>query len=259
MLKNVFKALGDYRNSFALINQVGLWKYFAVPMLISFLIFCAVVLAAWGLSDDLGNLISGLWIWDWGSEGFETISTILGGVVIVIVGFLLYKHLVMALSAPFMSPVSEKIEKSLYPQLSLDRNYRDTSNLQQLVRGLRINLRNLLFEVMITIPLLLLSFVPLVGIVTTPLLFLVQAYYAGFGNLDYTLERHFNYPDSVQFVKSNRGYALGNGIVFVALALIPVVGIILVLPVSVTAASKTTLEILNGNQKLSGNRNQLQS
>jgi CysZ protein len=245
MFKSAFKALSDYRSAIALINEVGLWRYFAVPMIISVVIFSGVAFTVYGLSDNLGRWISGLWVWDWGSETFLAISTILGGLIIAVLGLLLYKHLVMALSAPFMSPVSEKIEKQLYPHLASDREYRKTNDLQQLIRGLRINLRNLSLELCITVPLLLLSFIPLVGFVTTPLIFLVQSYYAGFGNMDYTLERHFRFRESVNFIKSKRGFAVGNGIVFMLLALIPIIGVILVLPISVTAASKTTLEILN--------------
>jgi CysZ protein len=112
------------------------------------------------------------------------------------------------------------------------------------MRSLRLSVRNLIYELMITLPLLILSLIPGVNLVTAVLIFLVQAYYSGFGNMDYTLERHFAYRESVSFVKKSRGYAIGNGIVFTALTFIPVIGIILVLPISVTAASKTTLELL---------------
>jgi CysZ protein len=111
-------------------------------------------------------------------------------------------------------------------------------------RGIRINLRNLGWELVITIPLLILGLIPVVNFVTTPLAFLVQAYYAGFGNMDYTLERHYKYRESVNFVKKNRGLAIGNGIVFMGCLLIPVIGIIIVLPLSATAASVVTLERL---------------
>jgi len=78
----------------------------------------------------------------------------------------------------------------------------------------------------------------------------VQSYYAGFGNMDYTLERHFKYSESIQFVRQNKGIAIGNGIVFMLMLLIPVVGIILVLPLSVTAASTETLKVLQNNKTL---------
>ena len=48
--------------------------------------------------------------------------------------------------------------------------------------------------------------------------------------------------NSVKFVKNNRGLATGNGIVFMAFLLIPVIGVILVLPLSVTAATIETVK-----------------
>ena len=83
-----------------------------------------------------------------------------------------------------------------------------------------------------------------VGIFSTAILFLMQAYFVGFGNLDFTLERHYSYKDSVRFVKQHRGIAIGNGIVFILFLLIPVIGIILVLPLSVTAATVETVKLI---------------
>jgi CysZ protein len=90
----------------------------------------------------------------------------------------------------------------------------------------------------------MLKFIPLVNIISSILLFFVQAYYAGFGNIDYTLERHFKYKDSIHFVRKHRGMAIGNGIVFILFLLIPIVGVILVLPLSVTAATTQTVKQL---------------
>tara|TARA_R110002012_G_scaffold286915_1_gene478862 strand:- start:2349 stop:2834 length:486 start_codon:yes stop_codon:yes gene_type:complete len=149
-----------------------------------------------------------------------------------------------------MSPVSERIEKHFYPHARNHVEHRDTSNMEQLWRGLRINLRNIAYEFAITIPLLLLSFIPVVGIVFTILAFIVQAYYAGFGNIDYTLERHFTYRDSINFVKRHRGIAIGIGIVFMGMLFIPIIGVILVLPFSVTAASRVTLEQMIAEENL---------
>ena len=99
-------------------------------------------------------------------------------------------------------------------------------------------------ELLITIPLLILSLVPVLNIITTVLIFLVQAYYAGFGNMDYTLERHYGYSESIQFVKKNKGVAIGNGIIFIIMLIIPVIGVILVLPLSVTASTTETIRLI---------------
>ncbi len=246
-MKNILSGIKAYFGAFELISKLKLWKYFAVPMLISFFTAVLIGVAAYGLSDTMGFFISKLWIWNWGKETFTAIANIIGGLFIIIIGLILFKHIILALSAPFMSPVSEKIESYLVGEIQTRRK---TSFTEQLWRGIRVNIRNLSFELLLTIPILLLGFIPVIGIFSTLLLLLVQAYYAGFGNMDYTLERHFKYNESIQFVKKNRGIAIGNGIIFILFLIIPVIGVILVLPFSVTAASVKTIEALQSNNKI---------
>ncbi len=92
------------------------------------------------------------------------------------------------------------------------------------MRGLRISLGNLSKELIITVFLLLVSLVPVIGIASSILIFLLSSYYAGYGNLDYYMEHYFNVSESKKFIKQNRGIALGNGVVFVLILSIPVLG-----------------------------------
>ncbi len=248
MIKNIILGIKEYSGAFALISQLKLWRYFVIPIIISVATAIFIGIEVYALSDNIGSYIAQIWVWDWGKEGFSAISNFVGGIIVLVIGLILYKHIVMALSAPFMSPVSEKIEKHFYGDVS--HKHRKTTNTEQLIRGLRISIRNLLRELIISIPILLLKFIPLVNIFSTMLLFVVQGYFAGFGNMDYTLERHLNYKESIAFVKRNRGLAIGNGIVFMLFLLIPIIGIIFVLPLSVTAASTKTLQLLHNKHEL---------
>ncbi|MDY8137139.1 EI24 domain-containing protein [Aquimarina sp. 2201CG5-10] len=246
MFKNIINGVKAYFGTFKLISKLGLWKYFSIPILISMLTGLLFVALAYFFSDNLGRFIAKAWIWEWGSETFSTISTYLGGFLILVLGLVLYKHIVMALSAPFMSPVSEKVEAHILGETN--HTHRNTSFSQQLSRGIRINVRNLFRELLFMIPLLILSFIPVIGIVATILIFVIQAYYVGFGNMDYTMERHFTYKESIQFVRKNRGTAIGNGLVFMLMLFIPIVGFIITLPISVVAASTETVKILDKNK-----------
>ena len=241
MVQNIFKGINAYASALGLISTLGLWKCFAVPVLISFITASLIGLSAWSWSDNIANTIDLLWLWEWGADWFHGFAEILGGILIIVLGLIIYKHVVMALSAPFMSPVSTAIEHHFLGDKHIHRN---TSNTSQLWRGIRINVRNLTMEIFITIPLLILSLVPVLNVITTVLLFLVQAYYAGFGNMDYTLERHYGYKESVGFVKRHKGVAIGNGIIFTIMLFIPVIGVLMVLPLSVTAATSQTIRFI---------------
>ena len=239
MISEILSGIRAYYSALELVSKLKLWKFFFVPMLLSLLLALIIGGTAYSLSDNIGTYLGSFWPWEWGQETFETISSVFGGLIIVTLGFLVFKHLILALSAPFMGPISEKIEVHLTGVKSLDQR---SSFFQLLIRGLKIALRNLVRELILTVPILLLGLIPVIGIFSTILLFLMQAYFAGFGNMDYTLERHYNYKESVKFVKRNRGVATGNGIIFMLFLLVPVIGVILVLPFSVTAATTETVK-----------------
>lgn len=242
MIKDIVRGLQVYSGAYGLISKLKLWRYFVIPVIISVVVFALIFITAYTLSDNLGEWIASIWVWDLGKETFTAISTFIAGVVLFAIGLISYKHIIMALSSPFMSPVSEKIEAYFTGKPA--QNYIKTNFTKQLIRGIRIGLRNLFKELTLTIPILLLKFIPVINIFSTVLLFLVQAYYAGFANMDYTLERHFKYRESVAFIRQHRGLAIGNGIGFLLLLLIPVIGVILVLPLSVTSASVIAVDLL---------------
>lgn len=245
-MNGFLNGIKGYIGAFELINKLKLWKYFVIPIAISVITAAVVGLLSYALSDAIGNYISSFWNWEWGKETFQVISSYFGGFIVIGIGLLTFKHIVLALAAPFMGPVSKKIEDHFTNGNAVEIT---SNSLELLWRGIRIGLRNVFRELILTIPILLLGLIPLIGIFSAVLLFLMQAYFAGFGNMDYTLERHFNYRDSVKFVKRNRGLATGNGLVFMLFLFLPIIGVILVLPLSVTAAASQTIPLIQAQKK----------
>ena len=242
MIKAVFKGCAAYFAAYETISRLKLWKFFAIPMLISLVVFLLIVFVSYAFSDAIGSYIASFWTWDFGKETFNTISRVFSGLLIVLIGFISFKHIIMALSAPFMGPISKNIEDDFRGVVS---QVKTTSSSDLLRRGIKISSRNLFRELLLSIPILLLGFIPVIGLFSAILLFLMQAYFAGCGNIDYTLERYFSYQKSILFVKKNRGVAIGNGLVFMLFLLIPFIGVILVLPFSVTAATIATVKLMN--------------
>ena len=95
-----------------------------------------------------------------------------------------------------------------------------------------------------------LSFVPPLGLGTSPILVLVSAYFYGFSFIDYNLERRqYSVSDSVNYMKKNRGIVIGNGIVFAVVLAIPFIGIALSSFVAIISAVAATISLHKKNQK----------
>lgn len=242
MIRDTLNGLAAYGRAFHLINKARLWPYFIAPALISLALVAVIGGLAFTLKEEVGGLLFSWWPWDWGDAVVDEVGKWISALLMVLLGLILYKHLVMILSGPFMSPLSEKVENYVTGHTP-NKPVGFVGNLKTMIRGLRIAVRLILREIFFTIPLLLLSFIPGLNLVTTALLFLLQAYYAGFGNLDFALERFFNVRESIRFVHRHRGVALGNGIPFILL-LLTGFGFLIALPFSTVAGTLETLKKL---------------
>jgi len=230
-----------YLRGIQLISQYGLGIYVWIPVLLSFVLGLLVLGVAWRISDDLGGWLIGFYPFEWGRAVFEKVATVMGGVSLVAFTLLLFRYIIMAAASPFMSLLSEQLERKMFP----DRPqvpFRIGKMLKDLVRGIRIALRNIIREVALTILLLIFGiFFPVLSPLIPVLILILQAYYAGFGNFDFTLERRLSVRESVHFVQRHRMLVIGNGIVFVLL-LMTLVGFLFALPLGTAAAAVVVLE-----------------
>lgn len=236
MIRDFLSGASAYGHALELLGKHRLWGYVIVPALISAALGILIFVTAWSLSDDIGQVVMNWYPWEWGKAVFEKIFSVAGGLLVVLLGLLIYKNLVMILAGPFMSFLSEKVEniisgKNSGGTLSIPRFARD------LVRGLTIAVRNLIRELFFTLLLLLLGLIPVFSPFTTALIFAIQAFYAGFNNFDFFLERHYGVRGSVRFVRRNRWLVMGNGAVFILL-LLTGIGFLIAPVLGVVAATR---------------------
>ncbi len=114
-------------------------------------------------------------------------------------------------------------------------------------RGVRVALRNSLWQTVYVFSILLFSLLPLVGWIAPLIAFFIECYYYGFSMLDYSAERHKLTPSqSVAFISNRKGLAIGNGMVFYLMHLLPVIGWVLAPAYAVIAA---TLSLYHQNDE----------
>ena len=233
----------SYGRAWAFIKDQNLWLYMVIPGLLSLIFGITAFLLAWRSAGPIEDWIIEKYPWDFGADALAAIAGYIGYFLMALVAYLSYKYVILVLVAPFMSPLSETVEEAITGdnsgvQFSLSRTIRE------IWRGLRVSLRNLTREIMLTIILLILGLIPVVGIISGPAILLVQAYFAGFGNMDYTLERHFGVKDSAGFVRDYKGLAIANGGIFMLILMVPVVGLFVAPSLATVAGALETVERL---------------
>lgn len=243
MIKDFIEGMTAYGTALNHVSKYNLWGYVLLPGLISLLLGLGVFGLAWSLGDNVGDFIDNVWKWNWGRAVVEKASDVIGGLLVLLAGLMIFKQLIMVVTAPLMSILSEKVEN----QLRGNENGGTKLSLRQIIsdilRGLKIAVRNIIRELLLTVFLMVFGLIPLFSPFAAVLIFLLQAYYAGFGNIDFALERHFRFSESVRFVHRHRGLAIGNGVIFLLL-LFTFAGFLLALPLGTVAATIETVKRL---------------
>jgi len=237
-----------YSEAYRLIKSKKLWGYVLLPGFLSILFGTGIFFLAWYYSGGIGNFLKNNYPIEFGKNEFAAVAHYAGWIIIGTLAYVSYKYIILILVAPFMSPLSEKIEAHLHGRKS-DARFSPVRAGKELWRGIRVSLRNLLRELIYTGILLLAGLIPLVGILSAPAIFAVQAYFVGFGNMDYTLERHMGVKESASFVGDYKGLAIANGSIFLFLLMIPVAGLFLAPSLATVAGAVETVRRLEHEGK----------
>lgn len=243
MLKEIIISVQSFFDAHRFIVKHRLWKWIMIPGIIYCLLFMAGMYFFAVTSYNLVELIllkTGVKAWlESMQESWLNLLVIVGQGLMIAVLFLFYfslfKFLFLIIGSPVFAYLSERTECIIegkdfpfsFPQL-----------LKDIARGIRIALRNLLWQSVYLLTILILSFIPVIGWIAPLIAFLTECYYFGFSMLDYSSERNrMSAGQSIEFIGRHKGLAIGNGMVFYFMHFIPLIGWVLAPSYAVVAAT----------------------
>jgi CysZ protein len=243
LLKEIIIAIQSYFEAHDFIRKHRLWKWIIIPGLLYMLLFVVGMYFFWNSSNNAVTWISqqiGLENWlqkqrnDWLSFLFLMAGLILR-IVLVFFYFSLFKYIFLIIGSPIFAYLSEKTESILEGK---DFPFNMKQLMKDIVRGIRMALRNTLWQTVYVVSLILLSLVPVIGWITPVIVLFVECYYYGSSMLDYSLERHkLSYSQSIVYIGRHRGLAIGNGLIFYMLHGFIFIGWVLAPAYAVVAAT----------------------
>lgn len=241
----LFKGFRSYQKALVLMNIHRLWRFVWIPVTIGILLSIIMILIIISFAPSLANTFAQLLFDAEPSRWMTILISITTYAITILSAIWFYRYLILIITYPFMSFVSEKVENILIGTRESHMDNIKSSFVNDWIRGIGISAVLIIRELLWMIPLILLSFVPGMIFFTVPLIFILQSYYCGCGNLDYTLERYMNIRSSLQFMKQHRLVALSNGMVFLLVLGIPIVGIVVAPVLGTVAASIHTIDLLD--------------
>jgi CysZ protein len=243
LLKDIILAIQAYGQAHRFIREHKLWKWIIVPGIIYMVLFCVSMYFFGKSASDVVQFLmthSGLHAFAEKMHSrtigfFITVGGIILWIVLMLLYFSLFKYVWLILGSPIFAYLSEKTESIIEGK---DFPFSFSQLLIDVARGIRIALRNTIRQTGYLLLLLLLSFIPFAGWVTPVFVLLIESYYYGFSMLDYSCERHkMSVSESIYFIGTHRGLAIGNGIMFYLMHWVPVVGWIFAPAYAVIAAT----------------------
>ncbi len=243
MLKEMIIGIQAYFQAHRFIREHKLWKWILIPGILYTILFIFGIYFFSNTSGHFFNwMIKQTGLSDWLNRldssflGFLFImGHLLLWLILMLFYFSLFKFIVLIIGSPLFAYLSEKTEAIIEGN---DLPFSFTLLLKDMKRGVFIAGRNCLWQTVYSLSILLLCLVPIIGWLTPILALLVECYYYGFSMLDYSMERHRRTPaESIFFIGNHKGLAIGNGMIFYMMHLVPFLGWVLAPAYSVVAAT----------------------
>lgn len=235
-LKGFKSGTNSFFKAIPFIFKNNLWWTFSIPLVLNILLF----ISGYSLTDYFTEIISAK-IDSWinissDSKFMQAIPGFLAGFakfLIHVAYFFIFAffsgYIILILLSPLFAWLSEKTDKILNNE---EYTFEFGQFIKDIWRGILIALRNLFYELGVTILILIATFIPFLGQIISPFTvifyFLISSYFYGFSYMDYTCERkRFSVSESIQLIRKYRGVAVANGALFSFSLMLPFCGVLL--------------------------------
>jgi CysZ protein len=255
------KGISSHIDGLKFIAKHNLWHYFLFPVVILVVLYIAGSWSIMGLADwivdgtleyyglsDSGNTE------DW-TGILALIGRLLVGIILKVFFLMILtsyiKYIVLIICSPILAMLSERCDEIInnkkYP-------FHFGNFLHDMLRGILVTLRNMAFETLIILACMVIGWIPVIGWLTVPFLYIIAWYFLGFAMMDYSYERlRMKILEGTRFTRKHKGVAIGNGFIFSMILLIPFLGIIIAPILSVVAATLAVLELKGKQQQQAQN------
>jgi len=249
VLKEIIIAVQSYFKAHLFIKKHRLWKWIIIPGIVYTILFFVSMYFFFKTANNFNEWLSlktGLKAWldkmNSGLLGFLfTIAALTLLIIQLMLYFSLFKYVWLVVGSPVFAYLSEKTDSILKGE---EYPFSFRQLLKDMLRGMQIAIRNALWQTVYMVSLLILSLIPVAGLVAPLIALLIECYYYGFSMLDYNCERRkMNTSESIYFIVNHRGLAIGNGLVFYFIHLLPIIGWMLAPAYAVIAATMSMHEI----------------
>ncbi len=242
IFQNMAISIRAYGEAMPQMFKKGYRRYLALPIVVYISLLIGLI---WLMINNINrwlNLILGWFGYSMGElETWGFVVAIILQILMIFFMSSLFKYTVLILLAPFLAFLSEKVEKD---QLGSDYDFNLAQVFSDILRAVRINVLNFIKEMAITILLAILAFIPVVGLISPILLFVVQSYFLGYGLMDYNAERwRWSYGRTESWMRQHKSAVTAVGLAFHGLFLIPFLGWIFAPSWAVIAGTKVALEL----------------
>lgn len=241
-MQNIIKGARYLLQGFSLINQPGVRRFAYLPMLINTLLFSGAIWFGINGFDQWMNALMPTWLPEWLASALMWILWPIFFLLIALIIFFTFSIIANILAAPFNGPLAEAVEVrhsgQAPPSMAWGQIIKDTPKM------IFNEIRKLGYMLIWMIPLLILSLIPVINIVSPVLWVLFSSWILALDYHDYPMGNHNLLFDAQRkTLKQQRGLALGFGMATMAATMIPIINF-LVIPAAVAGATVLYLENL---------------
>jgi len=248
LLKEIIIAIQSYFKAHEFVKEHKLWRWIFIPGIFYAILF-GVSIYFFGKSATAVisylTIDTGLQSWlDKLHSSWLGFLFAVGGVVLWLILMLLYfslfKYIWLIIGAPLFAFLSDKTFSILEGN---EYRFDLKKYLTHVARGVRIAIRNSLWQTVYVVSIIFLSLLPIIGWATPILAVMIECYYYGFTMIDYSCEGNkMNSAKATEFISNHKGLAIGNGIIFYLMHFAIIIGWIFAPSYAIIASAITMKE-----------------